>query len=36
MLLLFAATIFEALLNIVILPHYAKKIALNAGRPPGA
>jgi hypothetical protein len=23
-----AATIFEALLNIVILPHYAKKIAL--------
>jgi hypothetical protein len=26
-----AATIFEALLNIVILPHYAKKIAFNAG-----
>ncbi len=27
-----AATIFEALLNIVILPHYAKKIAFNADR----
>jgi len=29
-----AAMIFEALLNIVILPHYAKKIAFNAGRLP--
>ena len=31
-----AAMIFEALLNIVILPHYAKKIAFNAGRLPSA
>src|SRR5438552_13696436 len=31
-----AAMIFEALRNIVILPHYAKKIAFNAGRLPSA
>jgi hypothetical protein len=31
-----AATICEALLNIVILPHYGEKIAFNADRLPTA